>query len=77
MVHESKSSVVREHRPTTIIEMYDDPVMGPVVGLAAVRAQEGPAAGHTEVAHPGGVAVEPDEQVLRASLDGLDQSAMQ
>ena len=38
-VHEAEAPVVREHRPTAVIEVHDDPVMRSVVDLAAVRAQ--------------------------------------
>ena len=77
VVHKAEASVVREHRPAAIIEMYDDPVMGSVVCLVAVRPQQGPAAGHPKVAHPSGIAIESNQQVLRTHLDTLDPPAAQ
>ena len=69
--------MIREHRPPTVVEVNDDPVMGSVVTLVVLRAQQSPAPGHPEMAHPSGVVVEPNQEVLRSPFYALDQPAAQ
>ena len=75
--HEAKSTGVREHRPSSIFEVHDNPVMFLVIALGAICSQQSPASSHSQMAHPGEAGVESNQEVFRTPIYVLDLSAPQ
>ena len=69
--------MVREHRPSSVFEVHDDPVMFLVITLSAIYPQQSPAPSHPQMTHPGSPIVESNQEVFRAPIYALDQPTHQ